>query len=75
MAREASVLFIETSAKAGFNVKALFRRLATTLPGAGAGGPLPPTVAESNLIDIKLQATPPSHGAGGAGGAGGGCSC
>ena len=28
-----SVLFIETSAKAGFNIKALFRKLAASLPG------------------------------------------
>lgn len=27
------ILFIETSAKAGFNIKALFRKLATALPG------------------------------------------
>lgn len=26
-------MFIETSAKAGFNIKALFRKLATALPG------------------------------------------
>ncbi len=28
-----SILFIETSAKAGFNIKALFRKLASSLPG------------------------------------------
>ena len=26
-------MFIETSAKAGYNIKALFRKLATVLPG------------------------------------------
>ena len=26
-------MFIESSAKAGFNIKALFRKLATALPG------------------------------------------
>jgi len=31
-AKEYGVMFIETSAKAGFNVKALFRKLATALP-------------------------------------------
>ena len=71
LSRELGVLFIETSAKAGFNVKALFRRLATSLPGAVAGGAPAPTAAESNLIDIKLQAVPPADG----GGAGGACSC
>lgn len=28
-----NVLFIETSAKCGYNVSALFRKVATTLPG------------------------------------------
>lgn len=57
------LLFMECSAKAGYNVKSLFRKLATSLPGstdaangaaaaggAGAGG--------SNLIDIKLSQAP-----------------
>jgi GTPase SAR1 family protein len=30
------IMFIESSAKAGFNVKALFRKLATALPGMEA---------------------------------------
>lgn len=33
LARAEGIMFIETSAKAGYNVKALFRRLATALPG------------------------------------------
>ncbi|KIZ01183.1 Rab6/RabH-family small GTPase [Monoraphidium neglectum] len=39
-ARELAVNFIETSAKAGFNIKALFRKIAAALPGmdSGAGG-------------------------------------
>ena len=73
------VLFIETSAKAGYNVKALFRKLATALPGmeaaganggggrgggSGAGG-----AGDASLIDIQLQAKPqPGDGAGAAGG-------
>lgn len=32
-ARELNVMFIETSAKAGFNIKALFRKIAAALPG------------------------------------------
>ena len=32
-ARELAVMFIETSAKAGFNIKALFRKIAAALPG------------------------------------------
>jgi hypothetical protein len=60
-------LFIETSAKGGYNIKQLFRKLATALPGSA---PPKPTAAESNLIDIKLAPTPPEQRA-----AGGGCSC
>jgi Ras-related protein Rab-6A len=64
-ARRDGLLFIECSAKAGYNVKALFRKLASSLPGAadvpvqqggasgaGAGG------ANGNMIDIKLSAAP-----------------
>lgn len=32
-AKEFDVMFIETSAKAGFNIKALFRKVASSLPG------------------------------------------
>lgn len=32
-AKELNVMFIETSAKAGHNVKTLFRRIAQALPG------------------------------------------
>jgi Ras-related protein Rab-6A len=57
-AREEGVLFVETSAKGGYNIKALFRKIAvalTTAGGAGAGG-----------------AGAGAGGAGGAGGPGGG---
>lgn len=58
------LLFMECSAKAGYNVKGLFRKLATSLPGnnsandaanggGGAGG-----VAGGKLIDIKLSQAP-----------------
>ena len=33
------VLFIETSAKAGFNVKGLFRKVGSSLPDAGVTTP------------------------------------
>lgn len=42
-AKEESVLFIETSAKAGYNIKPLFRKLATALPGMDAVTPVPTT--------------------------------
>lgn len=32
-ANKEGIMFIESSAKAGFNIKALFRKLATALPG------------------------------------------
>ncbi len=57
-AREAGVMFIETSAKAGFNVKALFRKIAAALPGMEA--PAPATKpAEDRLVDVKLTAPAP----------------
>lgn len=46
------ILFIESSAKAGFNIKALFRKLATALPGMESAQAQP----AANLIDIKLSA-------------------
>jgi Ras-related protein Rab-6A len=52
-ASEEKILFIETSAKVGFNVKGLFRRLASALPGVE--GTMPPT---TGLVDIKLTASP-----------------
>jgi Ras-related protein Rab-6A len=38
-AKQMGCLFIETSAKSGHNVKALFNRIAQALPGAEATGP------------------------------------
>jgi Ras-related protein Rab-6A len=46
------IMFIESSAKAGFNIKALFRKLATALPGMETA----PAQTATNLIDIKLSA-------------------
>lgn len=55
-AKDYNVMFTETSAKAGHNVKALFRKIAQALPGMDA----PPTEqANPQLIDIKLTATTP----------------
>ena len=36
-AKELNVMFAETSAKAGYNVKQLFRRIASALPGMDEG--------------------------------------
>lgn len=54
-AKELNVMFIETSAKAGYNVKQLFRRVAAALPGMES------TTERSNkedLIEVKLKDTP-----------------
>ncbi|KAJ3028803.1 UNVERIFIED_CONTAM: Ras- protein Rab6 [Siphonaria sp. JEL0065] len=54
-AKEANVLFIETSAKAGYNVKALFRKIAQALPGGGEGNG-EGNASNSGVIDVKLSA-------------------
>lgn len=57
VARDSGVMFIETSAKAGFNVKALFRKLALALPGAEQNN------QNKNNVDVKLKgATTPAAG-------------
>jgi len=50
-AKEFNVMFIETSAKAGFNVKALFKKLAMALPGMESANTQQPEEA----VDVKLQ--------------------
>lgn len=64
-AKKNGLLFMECSAKAGYNVKSLFRKLATSLPGSidptkatnGANAASGAT-SGSNLIDIKLSQAP-----------------
>lgn len=41
-ATKENIMFIESSAKAGFNIKALFRKLATALPGIETSTPAQP---------------------------------
>lgn len=48
--RELSVIFIETSAKAGFNIKALFRKIAAALPGMESFT----TGKQDELVDVNL---------------------
>merc|ERR1719469_1115545 len=69
-AKKDGLLFMECSAKAGYNIKSLFRKLATSLPGsvdptkavngangrAGVGGAN--AAGGANLIDIKLSPAP-----------------
>lgn len=64
-ARELNVMYIETSAKAGYNVKQLFRRVAAALPGMDSA----PEKSKEDMIDIKLE-KPPEQPI-----SEGGCSC
>ncbi len=50
-AKEFNVIHIESSAKAGYNVKALFKKIAQALPGMdNAAEP-----NKSTMIDVKLN--------------------
>eukprot|EP00823_Brevimastigomonas_motovehiculus_P000360 TRINITY_DN10447_c0_g1_i1.p1 TRINITY_DN10447_c0_g1~~TRINITY_DN10447_c0_g1_i1.p1 ORF type:complete len:255 (+),score=52.01 TRINITY_DN10447_c0_g1_i1:91-855(+) len=63
-AKDAGVLYIETSAKAGFNVKALFKRLALALPGAQESTAQPQeSMATINLSDSSSQSSASSSSA------------
>ncbi|XP_041846186.1 ras-related protein Rab-41 isoform X3 [Melanotaenia boesemani] len=53
-AKELNVMFIETSAKTGYNVKQLFRRVAAALPGMDSA----PEKSKEDMIDIKLEKQP-----------------
>ncbi|XP_041864163.1 ras-related protein Rab-6A isoform X1 [Melanotaenia boesemani] len=64
-ARELNVMFIETSAKAGYNVKQLFRRVAAALPGMDTTQ----DKSREDMIDIKLEKQPEQPVSEG------GCSC
>lgn len=55
-AKELNVMFIETSAKAGYNVKQLFRRVAAALPGMEDAAAKP---GESDMIPIVIDAKKP----------------
>ncbi|XP_073530432.1 ras-related protein Rab-6B [Phyllobates terribilis] len=50
-AKELNVMFIETSAKTGYNVKQLFRRVASALPGMECTE----EKSKDGMIDIKLD--------------------
>jgi len=51
--REFGVIFIETSAKAGFNIKALFRKIAAALPGMEALS----STHKEDMVDVNLKST------------------
>ncbi|XP_056141419.1 ras-related protein Rab-6A isoform X2 [Lampris incognitus] len=64
-AKELNVMFIETSAKAGYNVKQLFRRVAAALPGMDTTQ----DKSREDMIDVNLE-KPPEQTV-----SEGGCSC
>ncbi|XP_033321238.1 RAS oncogene family member Rab6 isoform X2 [Megalopta genalis] len=53
-AKELNVMFTETSAKAGYNVKQLFRRVAAALPGMDSTENKPP----EDMQEVVLKDTP-----------------
>ncbi|XP_015185140.1 PREDICTED: ras-related protein Rab6 isoform X4 [Polistes dominula] len=53
-AKDLNVMFIETSAKAGYNVKQLFRRVAAALPGMDSTENKPP---EDIAVDLQNQSS------------------
>ncbi|XP_008336817.1 RAB6B, member RAS oncogene family a isoform X1 [Cynoglossus semilaevis] len=64
-AKELNVMFIETSAKTGHNVKQLFRRVAAALPGMENVQ----ETSKEGMIDIKLDKLQDTHSTEG------GCPC
>jgi len=60
-AKELNVMFIETSAKAGYNVKQLFRRVAAALPGMEQKDDKN-TMTEVKLKEAPVEATPDEKG-------------
>lgn len=55
-AKELNVMFIETSAKAGYNVKQLFRRVASALPGMDVNEP-----ADRHVNSVTLKHPGPTE--------------
>ncbi|MED6149102.1 Ras- protein RABH1e [Stylosanthes scabra] len=66
--RELEVMFIETSAKAGFNIKPLFRKIAAALPGMDSLS----STKQEDMVDVNLKST--GNGSQ-ADQEGGGCAC
>ena len=53
-AKELNIMFIETSAKAGYNIKTLFRRVAAALPGMDSAK----QQSNDDLIEVRLNDKP-----------------
>jgi Ras-related protein Rab-6A len=72
-AQELDVMWIETSAKTGHNIKGLFRKVAQALPKPNAPGASPGgDESRDDMIPVVLE---PTAGNPAAGAQGGGCSC
>ncbi|KAL8138728.1 hypothetical protein V2J09_004729 [Rumex salicifolius] len=52
-ARDLNVMFIETSAKAGFNIKTLFRKIAAALPGMETLS----STKQDDMVDVRLKSS------------------
>ncbi|KAK8081174.1 Ras-related Rab-6A [Apiospora hydei] len=59
-AKKNNLMFVETSAKLGHNVKTLFRRIAQALPGMEGSDAA--QQATSQMIDVKTDTTQPQEG-------------
>merc|ERR1712156_518622 len=57
-AKELNVMFIETSAKTGYNVKQLFRRVAAALPGMEPKGQPQPV---QPIVNVNLSEETPAQ--------------
>ncbi|XP_010437115.1 PREDICTED: ras-related protein RABH1c [Camelina sativa] len=71
-AKEYGVMFIETSAKENFNIKALFRKIAAALPGVDSYSS---ATKSEDMVDVNLRTTSNLSQGEQEGGGGGGCSC
>lgn len=67
-ARDFGVIFIETSAKAGFNIKPLFRKISAALPGMDTLS----SAKQGDMVDVNLKS---SNHSSNAEQQSGGCSC
>ncbi|KAK4485936.1 hypothetical protein RD792_008587 [Penstemon davidsonii] len=67
-ARDMGIMFIETSAKAGFNIKPLFRKIAAALPGMETLS----STKQEDMVDVNLK---PTTNSAYSEQQGGGCSC
>ncbi|XP_021752283.1 ras-related protein RABH1e [Chenopodium quinoa] len=67
-ARDAGVIFLETSAKAGFNIKPLFRKIASSLPGMETLS----STKQEDMVDVNLK---PNSSSSQSEQQGGGCAC